>query len=82
MTRGTAPLNATGHKATLPRLGDGTALLIRRNKHRKAAKMERKRNMPPMKEQEESPEKELNKMEESNLPVTEFKNIALAEVAQ
>ena len=35
--------------------------------------MGRQRNMTQMKEQETSPEKELNKMEESNLPDTEFK---------
>ena len=35
--------------------------------------------MPQMKEQEKSPEKELNKMEASNLPDTEFKNMVVEE---
>ena len=35
--------------------------------------MGRQRNRPQMKEQEESPEKELNEMEVSNLSDTEFK---------
>ena len=34
--------------------------LIHRNKHREAAKIGRQRNMSQMKEQEKSPEKELN----------------------
>ena len=41
--------------------------LIHRNKHRKAAKMRRQRNMDQMKEENKTPEKELNKMETSNL---------------
>ena len=41
--------------------------LIHRNKHREAAKMRRQRNMAQMKEQIGTPEKELNKMEISNL---------------
>ena len=48
--------------------------LIHRNKHRKAAKM-RQRNMTQMKEQIKTPEKELNKMEISNLSDAEFKTL-------
>ena len=33
--------------------------------------------MPQMKEQEKSPQKELNKIEASNLPDTEFKTIVI-----
>ena len=36
--------------------------------------MGKHRNMPQMKEQEKSPEKELNEMEASNLSYIEFKN--------
>ena len=46
--------------------------LIHRNKHREAAKMRRERNMARMKEQIKMPEKELNKMEISNLSDTEL----------
>ena len=41
--------------------------LVHRNKHRKAAKTRRQRNMAQMKEQIKTPEKELNEMEISNL---------------
>ena len=47
--------------------------LIHRNKHWGAAKMRRQRNMAQMKEQKTTPEKELNKMEITNLSDTEFK---------
>ena len=47
--------------------------LIYRNKHREAAKMRRQRNMAQMKEQIKSPQRELNKMEISNLSDAEFK---------
>ena len=47
--------------------------LIHRNKHREAAKMRRQSNMAQMKEQIKTPEKELNKMEMSNLSDAEFK---------
>ena len=46
--------------------------LIHRNKHREAAKM-RQRNMARVKEQIKIPEKELNKMETSNLLDAVFK---------
>ena len=49
--------------------------LIHRNKHREAAKMRRQRNMAQMKEQIKTPEKELNKMEISNLSDAEFKTL-------
>ena len=41
--------------------------LIHRNKHREATKLRRQRNMAQMKEQNKTPEKELNKMEIANL---------------
>ena len=41
--------------------------LIYRNKHREAAKTRQQRNMAQMKEQIKTLEKELNKMEISNL---------------
>ena len=39
--------------------------------------MGKQRNMPQIKEQEKSPEKELNEMEESKLPDTEFKTMVI-----
>ena len=41
--------------------------LIHRNKHREADKMRRQRNMAQLKEQIKPPQKELNRMEMSNL---------------
>ena len=46
--------------------------LIHRNKHREAAKM-RRPNIPQVKEQIKTLEKELNKMEIRNLSDAEFK---------
>ena len=51
--------------------------LIRRNKHREAAKMSRQRNMAQMKEQIKTPEKELIKMEISNQSDAEFKTLVI-----
>ena len=51
--------------------------LIHRNKHREAVKMRRQRNMAQMKEQNKHPEKELNKMEISNLSDAEFKTLVI-----
>ena len=51
--------------------------LIHRNKHREAAKMSRHRNKTQMKEQIKTPEKELNKMEVSNLSDAEFKTLVI-----
>ena len=51
--------------------------LIHRNKHREAAKMKRQRNMAQLKEQIKTPEKELNKMEISNLPDAESKTLVI-----
>ena len=51
--------------------------LIYRNKHREAAKMRRQRNMVQMKEQIKTPEKELNKMEISNLSYAKFKTLVI-----
>ena len=47
--------------------------LTLRNKHRKTAKMRRQRNMAQMKQHTKTPEKELNKIEISNLSEAEFK---------
>ena len=41
--------------------------LIHRNKYKKVAQIRRQKNMAQMKEQIKTPEKELNKMEISNL---------------
>ena len=51
--------------------------LIHRNKHREAAKMRRQRDMAQMKEQIKTPEKELNKMEISNLSDAEFNTLVV-----
>ena len=51
--------------------------LIYRNKHREAAKMRRQRNMPQMKEQIKTSEKELNEMEISNLSDAEIKTLVI-----
>ena len=48
-----------------------------RNKHRKAAKMRRQRNMVQMKEHIKIPEKDLNEMEISNLSDAEFKTLVM-----
>ena len=42
-----------------------------------AAKMRRQKNRAQMKEQNKTPEKELNKMEISNLSDTEFKTLVI-----
>ena len=49
--------------------------LIHGNKHREGAKTGRQRNMAQMKEQIGTPEKELNKVEISNLSDAEFKTL-------
>ena len=49
--------------------------LICRNKHRESADMRKQRNMAQMKGQIKTPEKELNKMETSNLSDAEFKTL-------
>ena len=51
--------------------------LIHRNKHREAAKMRRQRNMAQMKEHTNTPEKELNEIEISNLSDAEFKTLVI-----
>ena len=55
----------------------GKLYLIDRNKHREAAKVRRQRNMAQMKEHIKTPEKELNKMEISNLSDAEFKTLVI-----
>ena len=51
--------------------------LIHRTKQTEAAKTRRQRNMCQMKTQEKALEKELNKMEISNLLDMEFKTLAI-----
>ena len=51
--------------------------LMHRNKHREAAKMRRQRSMAQMKGQIKTPEKELKKMEISNLSDAEFKILVI-----
>ena len=51
--------------------------LIHRNKHWETAKMKRQRSMAQMKEQIQTPEKELNEMEISNLSDAEFKTLVI-----
>ena len=51
--------------------------LIHTNKHREAAKTRRQRNMAQMTQQKKTPEKELNKMEISNLSNGEFKTLVI-----
>ena len=50
---------------------------MHRNTHREAAKMRRQRNMAQMKEQIKTEEKEINKMEISNLSDAEFKTLVI-----
>ena len=51
--------------------------LIHRNKHREAAKTNRRRNVAQMKAQIKTPGKELNKIEISNLSDAEFKTVVI-----
>ena len=51
--------------------------LAHRNKHREAAKMRRQRIMVQMKEQNKTPEKELNKVEVNDLSDAEFKTLVI-----
>ena len=50
---------------------------IHRNKHRKAAQTRRQENMAHMKEQIKTPEKQLNKMEISNLSAAALKTLVI-----
>ena len=50
---------------------------MHRNKHKEAAKIRRQRNMAQMKKQIKIPEKELSKMEISNLSDAEFKTLVI-----
>ena len=51
--------------------------LIHRNKYREATKTWRQRNRAQMKQQNKTPEKELNKMEISNQSDAEFKTLVI-----
>ena len=72
------PLDPTGYP--LPHYQDMESkqlYLIHRNKHKEAAKMRRQRNTAQMREQIKTPEKDLNKMEISNLSDAEFKTLVV-----
>ena len=74
------PLDPTGHllhQVTPEDTQSKQLYLIHRNKHMDAAKMRRQRNMVHVKEQIETPEQELNKMEMSNLSDAEFKTLVI-----
>ena len=80
MTGETVPLGPTEHllqKATLPRLGGEAALSNMQKQYREGGKMRRQRNMPQMKEQNKTLEKEQNKMEASSLPDAQFKTLLI-----
>ena len=49
----------------------------KKKKHRKAAKLRRQRNTAQLKEQNKTPEKELNKMEITNLSDAEIKTLVI-----
>ena len=51
--------------------------LIHRNKHREVTKLKRQRNMAQMKEENKTPEKELNKIEIANLSDAELKTLVI-----
>ena len=51
--------------------------LTHRNKHRKAKKIRKQRNMPQIKQEWKTPENKLNEMEANNLQETEFKIMAI-----
>lgn len=75
VTSKTTPLGSTEHllhKATLPRLGDITDPTNMYEPTQGAARIRGQKNMYQTKEQEKPLEKELNKMEASNLSDTEF----------
>ena len=56
--------------------------LIHTNKHREAAKTRRQRNIAQMKEHIKTPEKEINKMEISDLSDAEFKTLVIRMLKQ
>ena len=55
---------------------------MHRNKHREAAKTSRQRNMARMKEQIRTPEKELNKLEISNLSDAQFTKLVIRQLRE
>ena len=77
------PLDPTGHLlycTTLPREGVKAALPNTRkqtNIEREAAKTRKQRNMPQMKGQIKTPEKELNEMEIINLSHADYKTLVI-----
>lgn len=76
----TAPLGPTRqlhHKAVITSLGVIGNLPDNTEKHERADKMERPRKIHQMKEQEKCPEKELNEVEATKIPDTEFKTMVI-----
>ena len=65
------PTRHLHHKAIITNLG------VRADEPNTQKKMGRQKNMPQMKEQEESSEKELNEMEATKIPNSEFKTIVI-----
>ena len=63
----TGPYRTPATLVYATRTGSHISYLIHGNKHRKAVKMRRQRNMAQMKEQNKTPEKELHKVEINNL---------------
>ena len=57
--------------------GSHSSSTIHRNKHKEAVKMRRQKNMAQMKEQNKTLEKELNKLETSNLLDARFKTLVI-----
>lgn len=67
-------------KATSPRQGNIAVISNTQEKkqnHKETAIMGKQRNRPQMKQQEESPEKDLNEMEASNFSETEYNMMVL-----
>ena len=64
-------------KTVLLRQESKQLYLIHKNKLREAAKMRRQRNMTQMKEKNKNPEKELNRVEITNLSNAQFKTMII-----
>ena len=76
------PQDPTGHVLHLAILQSQKVIATLPNKlhketNREAGKMKRQRNTAQMKEQNKTPEKELNKMETSNLSDAKFKTLVI-----
>ena len=76
VTRKTVPVNLTGHllhTATLPRLGE-VAAVANTQKQTQGTNMRRQKKMSQVKEQNKTPEKEINKMGTRNIQVQSSKH--------